>query len=121
MGCRSSSATSRWRTGCSFPGAAMARSGVAPRWRRPRVDALRPQFSDLCVGGPRWARPIWWALEAEVAVAAGDAVRCREVRTQLGPLRGRWAVLGGGVIVRGPVDHWLAVLHLELGDLDAAM
>ena len=95
--------------------------GALLRNDRAEMSRLHKEFTDLGVVWPRWARTIWWALEAELAVAGDDAVRCREVRSQLAPLRGRWAVLGGGVIVRGPVDHWLAVLDLELGDLDDAV
>lgn len=85
------------------------------------TERLRARFAELGVVWPRWARTVWWAQEAELAVASSDASRCRDVRALLAPLTGRWAILGGGVLVRGPVDHWLALLDMALGDLDAAV
>ena len=85
------------------------------------VDRLDGRFAELGVVWPLWARTIWWTSEADIAVATGDLDRCREVRSRLAPLSGRCAVLGGGVIVRGPIDLWIARLHLALGDLDQAV
>ncbi len=84
-------------------------------------ERLRDRFHDLGIVWPRWARTTWWALEAELAVATGDLTRCKEIRALLEPLAKRWAVLGGGVIVRGPIAHWLATLDDMLGDHDAAV
>jgi hypothetical protein len=86
-----------------------------------RVGELREQFIDLGVIWPRWARTIWWTTQAESAVARDDLDEAREVRKLLAAHAGGWAVLGGGVIVRGPVDHWLADLDLALGDADRAV
>jgi hypothetical protein len=86
-----------------------------------RVAQLRQHVIDLGVIWPRWARTIWWTTQAEIAMARGDLVEARQLRTLLAAHTGGWVVLGGGVIVRGPIDHWLATLDLALGDLDAAV
>ncbi len=86
-----------------------------------RVVQLRQQVIDLGVIWPRWARTIWWTTQAESAILRNDLDEARQVRAALLVHAGGWAVLGGGVIVRGPVDHWVAALDLALGDLDAAV
>lgn len=85
------------------------------------VDRLDRRFAELGVVWPLWARTIWWTAEADIAIGTGDVDRCRDVRARLAPLSGRCAVLGGGVIVRGPIDLWIARLDLALGDLDRAV
>lgn len=86
-----------------------------------RVVQLRQQVLDLGVIWPRWARTIWWTTQAESAIARRDLDEARQVRSLLAAHAGGWAVLGGGVIVRGPVDHWLASLDHALGDLGDAV
>jgi hypothetical protein len=92
--------------------------------RRGDVDSVRAldrRFAELGVVWPRWARTMWWTMDVELAILLGDADRCRAGRERLRPLSGRCAVLGGGVIVRGPLDLWIAKADLFLGEVEAAV
>lgn len=78
--------------------------------------ALRAREGLLALAGvwPRWAASVWLTLRAELAIASGDRDECQQVRTSLEPWLGRWAVLGGAVLIGGPLALWA-------GKLDAAL
>jgi tetratricopeptide (TPR) repeat protein len=59
---------------------------------------------------PRWAELIWLRLEADLAVAAGSPAIRQAARAALTPFVHNWAVVGGAVIVHGPLALSLAML-----------
>ena len=59
---------------------------------------------------PRWAELIWLSLEAELAIASGSPAVRQEARVAITPFVDNWAVVGGGVIVHGPLALSLAML-----------
>jgi hypothetical protein len=83
--------------------------------------ARRDRVFELGMQWPRWANLIWLTFQAEIAVLAGDAEACRAARAEIEPYADLWAMLGGGVIVHGPLRYWLATLDGALGHRDAAI
>jgi hypothetical protein len=81
------------------------------------VKALRHRtvMEELGVRWPRWARLMWLTFEADMSVASHDESLCRNARSLIEPYADMWAVLGGAVVVRGPLRYWLALLDLALG------
>jgi tetratricopeptide (TPR) repeat protein len=59
---------------------------------------------------PRWAELVWLHLEADLAIAAGSPGIRQAARAALIPFAHHWAVLGGAVIVHGPLALSLALL-----------
>jgi hypothetical protein len=81
----------------------------------------RTAMEELGVRWPRWARLMWLTFEADMSVAANDDSLCRNARALIEPYADQWAVLGGAVVVRGPLRYWLALLDLALGRADDAV
>src|SRR5262249_53598968 len=81
----------------------------------------RTAMEELGVSWPRWARLMWLTFEADMSVAAHDDALCRNARALIEPYADMWAVLGGAVVVRGPLRYWLAFLDLALGRADDAV
>jgi len=71
---------------------------------------LLPELERLGEHWPRWAWMVWLASRAEVVALSDDPERCAALRAEIEPHRESWAVLAGGVLVRGPMAHWLALL-----------
>jgi tetratricopeptide (TPR) repeat protein len=71
--------------------------------RRDEIMALRHVW-------PRWAELVWLSLEAELAVASGSPTVRQAARAALIPFVENWAVVGGAVIVHGPLALSLAML-----------
>ena len=95
--------------------AALARGDLAAAVaQRHDIEAISAQW-------PRWAVLMWLAFRAELAIAGGDAAECSEVRAALEPFVDQWAVLGGAVVVRGPLRYWAAAVDLKLDRHDAAI
>ena len=65
--------------------------------------------------------PAWQVFRARLAALTGDEHACLRVRADLAPMADGWAVYSAGVLVAGPVAHWLAVLDCALGRWDAAV
>ncbi|WP_112262727.1 ATP-binding protein [Lentzea terrae] len=82
-----------------------------------------PPFLPLVEGrempGNRWLAPMSLRLRVEAAVRSGDRRRCAEVRKEVEPFAGQWAVTAT-LLLEGPVDGWLARLDAATGDWEAA-
>jgi len=63
---------------------------------------------------PRWAATMWLAFRAELSAATRDADLLAGTRVAVAPLLEDWVVLGGAVVVHGPMAYWAALLdHAE--------
>jgi hypothetical protein len=82
---------------------------------------LRPEIEELGARWPRWAALMWATSRAELAVAMGDEAERAAVRRDLESLRAYWAVLGGAVVINGPLAYWAAALDRALGRTDDAI
>ena len=83
--------------------------------------AHRREFEDLGAQWPRWAGLMWLAFQAELAIATRDAAFCAAARMAVEPLVDQWAVLGGAVVIHGPLRYWAAALDATLDHHDAAI
>jgi hypothetical protein len=86
-----------------------------------RAQWVRPMLLDLGRLWPRWAARLWDAFDADLAIAVHDQEGIEELIGRLTPDAGHWAVLGGGVIVHGPVSMRLGRLEAARGNLDDAI
>jgi tetratricopeptide (TPR) repeat protein len=64
--------------------------------------------------------PLLTRLRVQLAVLAGDTVRCEELHDELTPHAGTWLVSMYGCDISGPVSLWLGHLSLARGDVRAA-
>jgi hypothetical protein len=74
---------------------------------------LLPDVIALGERWPRWAARLWETFLVELATVERDPRQLADLAARLEPDAGSWAVLGGGVLVHGPMSLWL-------GRLDAA-
>jgi hypothetical protein len=81
---------------------------------------LAPQINDLGRRWPRWAARLWDVFCVLVAVVERDEARIGELIFRLEGDAVHWAVLGGGVIVEGPVSVWLGRLEAARGNWQQA-
>jgi hypothetical protein len=86
-----------------------------------RATRVKPMALELGRRWPRWAARLWDVLITELAIALRDEVAIDELVERLTPDAGHWAVLGGGVIVHGPVSSRLGRLEAARGNLDDAL
>lgn len=86
-----------------------------------RAEQLRATFDELAAQWPRWAATVWLTLQVQLAVATADRERCERLRSEVAPLADQWAVLGGGVLTRGPMVLWRAALDAGLDEWDEAI
>jgi hypothetical protein len=70
---------------------------------------------------PRWAARMWHVFNVQLAIADADLARMARLAEQLEPESDRWAVLGGAVLVHGPVAVWLGRLEAARGDWQRAL
>jgi AAA ATPase domain len=80
----------------------------AERWA-PQVEIFEEQW-------PRWAARLWLTFLAHLAVIRGDHLALESLIARLTPEADRWAVLGGAVIVDGPMSIWLGRLEAARGE-----
>ena len=84
----------------------------AERWA-PEVEALGERW-------PRWAARLWLTFSTHLAIIRDDHVAMATLIETLTPDAAHWAVLGGGVIVDGPMSAWLGRLEAARGDHERA-
>jgi hypothetical protein len=82
---------------------------------------LGPEIALLCQRWPRWAARLWNVLEVKLAILDHDIARIADLVERLQADADHWAVLGGAVLVHGPVSLWLSRLEAERGDYDQAL
>jgi len=78
-----------------------------------RARWVKPAVAELGERWPRWAARLWDTFNVDLAILERDDAAISEHLRRMEPDAGHWAVLGGGVIVHGPVC-------LRLGRLEAA-
>src|SRR5690606_31875697 len=85
------------------------------------IERARQYVRDMREAEPyaRYLQPLWLRLQAEVAAATGDLELGADVRATLEPHRGQWLVSIFGCDISGPVEHWIALLDLAAGRVDA--
>jgi hypothetical protein len=86
-----------------------------------RARRLWPEIVALGQRWPRWAARLWDALNVTLAILDHDLSRIADLVDRLGKDAGHWAVLGGGVLVHGPVSLWLGRLEGARGNLESAL
>ena len=64
-----------------------------------------PEIAALGQRWPRWAARLWDAMQRAARHARADLLRIADLVARLEPDAGHWAVLGGGVLVHGPVSR----------------
>lgn len=79
-----------------------------------RAEQLRRQVDELGRRWPRWARTIWLAVQVELATGRGDRARCEALRAEVAARPEAWIVLGGAVVVHGPVARLAGLLAVAL-------
>jgi hypothetical protein len=88
------------------------------------VDRARRLAADVAELGqrwPRWAARLWDVLNVELAIVDHDAPHLSALVARLERDAGHWAVLGGGVLVHGPMCLWLGRLETARGNLERAL
>jgi hypothetical protein len=91
---------------------------------RGELDAARQrrdEMEKLGVEWPRWARLMWLNFQVQEAVALEDRVALARLRDEIAPLTDSWVVLGGAVIIRGPMAFSAGRVAATLGDSAAAV
>jgi hypothetical protein len=86
-----------------------------------RAMRLEPDIAALGRRWPGWASRMWDALNVTLAVLELDLSRIAGLVERLEKDSGNWAVLGGGVLVHGPVTLWLGRLEAARGDRERAL
>jgi hypothetical protein len=86
-----------------------------------RARGLAPEIAAFGHRWPRWAARLWDALSVTLAILENDAPRLADLVGRLERDAGHWAVLGGGVLVHGPVCLLLGRLEAALGNRDRAL
>jgi hypothetical protein len=84
------------------------------RWVKPKVMELGRRW-------PRWAARLWDAFNTDLAIVEHDDDAIEQLIDHLTPDAGHWAVLGGGVIVHGPVALRLSRLEAARGEWERAL
>ncbi|HZQ85791.1 MAG TPA: hypothetical protein VFA83_13175, partial [Acidimicrobiales bacterium] len=85
----------------------------AERWA-PEVEALGQRW-------PRWAARLWLTFSTHLAIIRGDESAIASLIEGLSPDAAHWAVLGGGVIVDGPMSVWLGRLEAARSNHERAV
>jgi len=78
-----------------------------------RARRVRRDVDELGKRWPRWASRMWDSFNMDIAVLEHDDGAIAALIERVTPDAGYWTVLGGGVLVHGPVS-------LRLGRLEAA-
>jgi hypothetical protein len=86
-----------------------------------RARRVEPQLVELGRRWPRWAARLWDIVNVEIAILQHDEERMATLTGRLEPQAGHWAVLGGGVLVHGPMSLWLGRLEAARGNLEKAL
>jgi hypothetical protein len=86
-----------------------------------RARRLTPDIAALGHRWPRWAARLWDALNVQLAICEPDDARIGDRAERLERDAGHWAVLGGGVLVHGPVSLWLGRLEAARGNRERAL
>ena len=94
---------------------------AADRGEVDRARRLEGEVSALGERWPRWAARLWDAFNAQLAELEQDESRIADLVERLEPDGACWAVLGGGVLVHGPMSIWLGRLELARGDGNRAL
>jgi hypothetical protein len=87
------------------------------------IEAARRAAVDVAWLGevwPRWAARLWDTFTVELAIVEQDRARIDDLADRLERDAGHWAVLGGGVLVHGPIAAWLGRLEAARGRWDRA-
>jgi hypothetical protein len=85
-----------------------------------RARRMWPEIAALGQRWPRWAARLWEVLNVTLAILDHDLVRISRLVERLEKDTGHWAVLGGGVLVHGPVSLWLGRLEAARGNWERA-
>jgi hypothetical protein len=86
-----------------------------------RARRLAPEIARIGPRWPRWAARLWDVVNVTVAVVERDMARIADLVERLERDAGHWAVLGGGVLVHGPMSFWLGQLEGARGAPDRAL
>jgi hypothetical protein len=86
-----------------------------------RARRLWPDIAALGQRWPRWAARLWEVLNVTLAILDHDLSRIADLVERLEKDTGHWAVLGGGVLVHGPVSLWLGRLEAARGNREGAL
>jgi hypothetical protein len=86
-----------------------------------RAKRLAPEIASLGQRWPGWAARLWDALNAQLAILERDIPRIADLVERLERDAGHWAVLGGGVLVHGPMSLWLGRLEAGRGNQGRAL
>jgi hypothetical protein len=79
------------------------------------------EFEALSQQWPRWAARLWLTFLTHIAIVRGDDAEIDSLIDRLTPEAQRWAVLGGAVIVDGPMSLWLGRLEAARGRPEPAI
>ena len=88
------------------------------------VDAATRLAADVAALGerwPRWAARLWDVFNVQLAVVERREDRIGALVEQLQHDAGHWAVLGGAVLVYGPLSLWLGRLEAARGEWRQAL
>jgi hypothetical protein len=86
-----------------------------------RARRVRPELAELGRRWPRWAARLWDIVNVQIAILEHDEGGIADLADQLEPDGGHWAVLGGGVLVNGPMSLWLGRLESARGNRERAL
>jgi hypothetical protein len=76
-----------------------------------RVQRYGPDVDALGRRWPRWAARLWDTFSALLAILENDHARIAAMIARMERDADHWAVLGGGVLVDGPLTAWLGRLE----------
>jgi hypothetical protein len=82
---------------------------------------VAPEIAALGQRWPRWAARLWDIVRITLAILEQDMARIADLVDRLEQDAGHWAVLGGGVLVHGPVCLWLGRLEAARGHYERAL
>ena len=106
----------------------MTRTGCCTRrwWQSRRATSRRrrvwaPEAEAIGERWPRWAARLWLTFLSQLAIMQDDPSAIASLIETLTPDADQWAVLGGGVIVDGPMSLWLGRLAQARGDHERAV